>query len=127
MASETSHVEGFGRVSRTAGTAFRYLLLAATLVGILALAAGSTPNMPAGELAIISLPLVGDVPAPLPQIYLEPILPMTGAMVQLLTGDITGGGIAYRSLFAIGLTLFVITLVMNAISDFVAQRYREEY
>jgi len=62
-----------------------------------------------------------------PAAYLEGALPMTAAMVNLLTGDITGGGIAYRSLFAIGLTLFVITLVMNIISDLVAQRYREEY
>jgi len=62
-----------------------------------------------------------------PAAYLEGALPMTAAMVNLLTGDITGGGIAYRSLFAIGLTLFVITLVMNVISDLVAQRYREEY
>jgi phosphate transport system permease protein len=62
-----------------------------------------------------------------PVAYLEGALPMTAAMVNLLTGDVTGGGIAYRSLFAIGLTLFVITLVMNIISDLVAQRYREEY
>ena len=62
-----------------------------------------------------------------PASYLEGAMPMTAAMVQLLTGDITGGGLAYRSLFAIGLTLFVITLVMNIISDLVAQRYREEY
>jgi phosphate transport system permease protein len=62
-----------------------------------------------------------------PASYLEGALPMTAAMVNLLTGDITGGGIAYRSLFAIGLTLFVITLLMNVISDLVAQRYREEY
>jgi phosphate transport system permease protein len=62
-----------------------------------------------------------------PAAYQEGALPMTAAMVQLLLGDITGGGIAYRSLFAIGLTLFVITLVMNVISDYVAQRYREEY
>jgi phosphate transport system permease protein len=62
-----------------------------------------------------------------PAAYLEGGLPMTAAMVQLLTGDITGGGLAYRSLFAIGLTLFVITLVMNIVSDLVAQRYREEY
>ena len=92
-----------------------------------ALAAGSTPNMPGGELATASLPFLGDVPVPLPQIYLEPILPMTGAMVQLLTGDITGGGVAYRSLFAIGITLFVITLAMNVVSDLIARRYREEY
>ncbi|RDI72396.1 phosphate ABC transporter permease subunit PstC [Halopelagius longus] len=62
-----------------------------------------------------------------PTSFLEGALPMTAAMVQLLTGDITGGGLAYRSLFAIGLVLFVITLVMNLVSDIVAQRYREEY
>lgn len=62
-----------------------------------------------------------------PASYLEGALPMTAAMVQLLMGDITGGGLAYRSLFAIGLTLFGITLTMNIISDFVMQRYREEY
>lgn len=62
-----------------------------------------------------------------PAAYQEGALPMTAAMVQLLLGDITGGGLAYRSLFAIGLTLFIITLVMNLISDLIAQRYREEY
>ncbi len=67
------------------------------------------------------------VPYPDLSVYLEGGLPMTAAMVNLLTGDITGGGLAYRSLFAIGLVLFVITLVMNIISDIVAQRYREEY
>ena len=62
-----------------------------------------------------------------PASYLDSAMPMTAAMVQLLTGDVTGGGLAYRSLFAIGLTLFVITLTMNVISDAVAARYREEY
>ncbi|ELZ96826.1 putative phosphate ABC transporter permease [Haloferax mucosum ATCC BAA-1512] len=62
-----------------------------------------------------------------PASYLEGALPMTAAMVQLLNSDITGGGLAYRSLFAIGLVLFVITLIMNVISDYVARRYREVY
>lgn len=62
-----------------------------------------------------------------PAAYTEGALPMTAAMVKLLTGDVSGGGIEYRSLFAIGLTLFAITLTMNVISDFVARRYREEY
>jgi phosphate transport system permease protein len=62
-----------------------------------------------------------------PASYLDSAMPMTAAMVQLLTGDVTGGGLAYRSLFAIGITLFAITLTMNVISDAVAARYREEY
>ena len=62
-----------------------------------------------------------------PASYLDSAMPMTAAMVQLLTGDVTGGGLAYRSLFAIGITLFAITLTMNVISDAVAARYREQY
>jgi phosphate transport system permease protein len=62
-----------------------------------------------------------------PDSYLEPGMTMTAAMVQLLTGDVTGGGLAYRSLFAVGLVLFVITLGMNVLSDLIARRYQEEY
>jgi len=62
-----------------------------------------------------------------PAAYGDPNMPMTAAMIQLLTGDVTGGGLEYRSLFAVGMTLFVMTLVMNILSDIVAQRYREEY
>ncbi len=62
-----------------------------------------------------------------PAEFFESGMTMTVAMVQLLTGDITGGGLAYRSLFAIGLLLFLITLAMNVVSDLLAQHYREEY
>ncbi|WP_458188062.1 phosphate ABC transporter permease subunit PstC [Haladaptatus sp. NG-WS-4] len=59
--------------------------------------------------------------------YTNPNMPMTAAIVNSLTGDFAGGGIAYRSAFAVGLTLFIITLVMNVVSDLVAEHYREEY
>jgi len=62
-----------------------------------------------------------------PASFLQGSSPMTATMVNLLTGDVTGGGLAYRSLFAIGLTLFVITFAMNVLSELIAQRYREEY
>ena len=62
-----------------------------------------------------------------PSEYLEPGMPMTAAIIQLLTGDITGGGLAYRSLFAIGLVLFVITLLMNVISNLLTRRFRVVY
>lgn len=62
-----------------------------------------------------------------PDSYLEPGMTMTAAMIQLLTGDVTGGGLAYRSLFAVGLVLFVITLGMNVLSDVIARRYQEDY
>jgi len=62
-----------------------------------------------------------------PAEFFESGMTMTVAMVQLLTGDITGGGLAYRSLFAIGLLLFLITLAMNVFSDALSRRVREEY
>ncbi|MFC7045067.1 phosphate ABC transporter permease subunit PstC [Halobacteriaceae archaeon GCM10025711] len=59
--------------------------------------------------------------------FLNSIEPMTVAMVELGSGDVSGHSTAYRSLFAIGLTLFAMTLLMNLLSEWVARRYREEY
>jgi phosphate transport system permease protein len=109
------------------GIASSFILAISRAIGetmAVTLAAGSTPKM-VPFAAFSAGPIT--VPYPSPSIYLESIQPMTGAMVQLLFGDITGGGIAYRSLFAIGLTLFVMTLTMNIISNLIAARYREEY
>lgn len=52
---------------------------------------------------------------------------MTSAMVELGTSDVAGGTTAYSSLFAIGLTLFAITFVMNLVANWVAAKYQEEY
>ncbi len=62
-----------------------------------------------------------------PASYAQPNMPMTAAMIQLFSGDIAGGGVRYQSLFAVGLTLFAITLLMNVVSDLVTQHFREEY
>jgi len=52
--------------------------------------------------------------------------PMTAAMIQINSADnVSGPG--FKSMFAIGLTLFVITFVMNLVSNRIAARYREEY
>ncbi|MEY7847728.1 phosphate ABC transporter permease subunit PstC [Natrarchaeobius sp. A-rgal3] len=58
---------------------------------------------------------------------LEPIQTMTAYMVQIGKSDISVGSIGYQSLFAVGLTLFVMTLSMNLFSLWVKSRYREEY
>ncbi|WP_409338702.1 phosphate ABC transporter permease subunit PstC [Halalkalicoccus ordinarius] len=52
---------------------------------------------------------------------------MTAAMVNAVTSDATGASPEYYSMFAIGLTLFVITFTMNLLSNRIAARYREEY
>jgi len=42
-------------------------------------------------------------------------------------GDVPTGSIEYKTIFAVGLTLFAITLVMNTISIRLVRRYREIY
>jgi phosphate transport system permease protein len=52
--------------------------------------------------------------------------PMTAAMVQINSAD-NVSGLGFKSMFAIGLTLFAITFLMNLASNRIAARYREEY
>ncbi|MFC4542640.1 phosphate ABC transporter permease subunit PstC [Halosolutus amylolyticus] len=52
---------------------------------------------------------------------------MTAAMVHAVTSDAVGGTPEFYAMFAIGLTLFVITFAMNLISNRIAARYKEEY
>jgi len=52
---------------------------------------------------------------------------MTSAMVQAVTSDAAASSPTYNSMFAIGLTLFAITFLMNLASNRIAARYREEY
>jgi phosphate transport system permease protein len=57
----------------------------------------------------------------------QPMQAMTGYIVQVFSGDVVQGSTVYYSLFAVGLLLFCITLVMNIISQMVVTRFREEY
>jgi len=52
---------------------------------------------------------------------------MTSAMVQAVTSDVSAESATYKSMFALGLTLFAITFAMNFASNRIAARYREEY
>lgn len=52
---------------------------------------------------------------------------MTSAMVQAVTSDVSAASPTYKSMFALGLTLFAITFLMNYLSARIATRYREEY
>ena len=52
---------------------------------------------------------------------------MTGHIVRISGGDISYDSIDYNSIFAIGLLLFLITLLLNVISQRVVRRFREVY
>jgi phosphate transport system permease protein len=58
---------------------------------------------------------------------LESIQTMTAYIVQASLGDTPQGTMVYRTLFAVGMTLFLITLAMNVFSQWVLSRFREEY
>ncbi|MBA8758928.1 phosphate ABC transporter permease subunit PstC [Staphylococcus schleiferi subsp. coagulans] len=52
---------------------------------------------------------------------------MTAYIVQVSQGDATNGSDLYYSIYAVGFTLFIFTLIMNFISQMITKRFREEY
>jgi phosphate transport system permease protein len=52
---------------------------------------------------------------------------MTAYIVNVSKGDTPVGSIEYKSLYAVALALFVFTLAMNIISQWVLKRFREVY
>ena len=58
---------------------------------------------------------------------LEGAQTMTSFMVNVSLGDTPTGTIEYKSLYAVGLCLFCVTLAMNLISQAVMRRFREVY
>ena len=52
---------------------------------------------------------------------------MTTYIVQVSLGDTPAGSLAYKTIFAVGTTLFVMTFIMNMISHWFVRRFREVY
>jgi phosphate transport system permease protein len=66
----------------------------------------------------------------LPQVTLDPratIETLTAFIGATGNGDLPTGSIEYKTIFAVGLTLFAMTLVMNVIAIRLVRRYREVY
>lgn len=74
---------------------------------IVAVAGGSTPNMNFDVTSSIQT--------------------MTAYIVQVSQGDAGYGTTIYYSIYAVGFTLFLFTLVMNLFASFISRRFREEY
>ena len=65
-----------------------------------------------------------------PHFTLNPFVPietMTAFIVQISQGDAPAGSIEFKTIFAVALLLFTITLAMNVLSQYVVSRFREEY
>ena len=56
-----------------------------------------------------------------------PIETMTAYIVQVSLGDAPTGTLAFKTIFAVALTLFIITLTLNMLSQVVVKRFREVY
>jgi phosphate transport system permease protein len=92
------------------GITAAFILAASRAIGetmIVAIAAGQQPRLTAN-------PLV-------------PIETMTAYIVQVSLGDTPQGTLEYRTIFAVGMLLFLMTLVLNLVSGWLRARFREEY
>ena len=92
------------------GIAAAYILGISRAVGetmILAVAAGMQPNLTWNPL--------------------EPAATITSYIVQVALGDLPHGSIGYRTIFAAGLTLMLVTLIFNILGHVLRRRYRERY
>ncbi|MCG8367771.1 MAG: phosphate ABC transporter permease subunit PstC [Pseudanabaenales cyanobacterium] len=55
------------------------------------------------------------------------VMTMTAFIVQISLGDAPAGTLAYKTLFVVGMTLFVMTLALNIFSFWFVRRFREKY
>jgi phosphate transport system permease protein len=92
------------------GVAAAYILGISRAIGetmIVAVAAGMQPNLTMNPL--------------------EPAATITAYIVQVALGDLPHGSVGYQTIFAAGLTLFVLTLVFNLLGYWLRRRFREAY
>ncbi|MCG6134434.1 MAG: phosphate ABC transporter permease subunit PstC [Nostoc sp. LLA-1] len=79
----------------------------------------------AGETMVVAIAAGGQ-----PNFTLNPMEPaatMTAYIVSVSLGDLPHGSLEYETIFAVGLTLVLMTLIFNIIGHFLSKRYREIY
>jgi phosphate transport system permease protein len=94
----------------TSGIVASYILAISRAVGetmIVAVAAGQQPNFTFNPV--------------------ESAATITAYIVSVALGDLEHGGIGYQSIFAAGLTLLVMTLMLNILGHWVRKKYAERY
>ncbi|MBI5193090.1 MAG: phosphate ABC transporter permease subunit PstC [Nitrospirae bacterium] len=65
-----------------------------------------------------------------PRLTLNPLVPIetvTAYIVQVSLGDTPTGTLEYKTIFAVGISLFVLTFFLNMISYWFRKRFREVY
>jgi len=65
-----------------------------------------------------------------PRLTLNPLIPIetiTAYIVQVSLGDTPTGTLEFKTIFAAGMSLFVVVFILNIISHFLKKKYREVY
>jgi len=65
-----------------------------------------------------------------PRLTVNPLVPIetvTAYIVQVSLGDTPAGTLEYRTIFAVGMSLFAVTFALNILSYLLAKRFREVY
>jgi len=96
--------------SALSGIVASFILAISRAIGetmIVSIAAGSTPKLTLNPL--------------------ESIQTMTGYITQISLGEAPFGSLEYKTIFSVGVTLFLMTLVVNLIGQWVAKRYWRRY
>ena len=65
-----------------------------------------------------------------PNLTLNPaqsIMTMTAYIVQVSLGDTPAGTLEFQTIFAVGMALFLMTLAMNIVAQWVLARFRQAY
>ncbi len=57
----------------------------------------------------------------------ESMQTMTAFIVEVSSGDAAAGTTIYYSIYAVAMTLFVMTLCMNLLARYISRKFREEY
>ncbi len=58
---------------------------------------------------------------------LESIQTLTAYIVAVSSGDTQHGTVEYLTIYAVGITLFVITLLMNIVAGYISRKFKEDY
>lgn len=94
----------------SSGIAASFILAVSRAIGetmIVAIAAGQQPRLTLNPL--------------------ESVETMTAYIVQVSLGDTPHGTLEFRTLFAVGMGLFLMTLALNIVSQMILRRFREQY
>ncbi|MDX1637786.1 MAG: phosphate ABC transporter permease subunit PstC [Balneolaceae bacterium] len=113
----------FGMGSTKLQTAFRVMVPAASSGIIVSVILALSRAI--GETMIVTIAAGQN-----PQFTLDPTVPIqtiTAYIVQVSSGDVPYGTVEYKTIFAAGITLFVLTFILNNISYWIKTKYREKY